>query len=100
MRKEYNSPMLEPAIHLSIITATFNTSECLPRLIDSLKLQSDPDFEWIVADGGSTDKTLALVHDAAKTLNVKVDSRSDFGIYDTLNKVALSQYALCQKEAI
>lgn len=78
--------MLGPSIHLSIITATFNTAECLPRLIDSLKSQSDPDFEWIVADGGSTDETLALVHDAAKTLNVKVDSRPDFGIYDALNR--------------
>ena len=78
--------MLGPSTHLSIITATFNTGDCLPRLIDSLMSQSDPDFEWIVADGGSTDETHALVRDAAKTLNVKVDSRPDFGIYDALNR--------------
>lgn len=52
--------MLDSAIRLSIITATFNTDEFLPRLIDSLKSQSDPDFEWIVADGGSTDETLVI----------------------------------------
>jgi glycosyltransferase involved in cell wall biosynthesis len=84
--KEYNLSMHSSSIRLSIITATFNTAECLPRLIDSLKSQTDPDFEWIVADGGSTNETLALVRDAAKTLNVKVDSRPDFGIYDALNR--------------
>lgn len=78
--------MLDPSIHLSIITATFNTAECLPHLIDSLKSQSDTDFQWVVADGGSTDETLALVHDAAKTMDVKVNSCPDFGIYDALNR--------------
>jgi glycosyltransferase involved in cell wall biosynthesis len=78
--------MFDPSIHLSIITATFNTAECLPLLIASLKSQSDTDFQWVVADGGSTDETLALVHDAAKTMDVKVDSRPDFGIYDALNR--------------
>jgi len=74
------------SVRLSVITATFNVVECLPRLVTSLRSQTDSDFEWVVADGGSTDETLALVHDAAKTLNVKVDSRPDFGIYDALNR--------------
>ncbi|MBE1426377.1 glycosyltransferase involved in cell wall biosynthesis [Desulfomicrobium macestii] len=78
--------MLASSVRLAIITATFNTAEYLPRLIDSLKSQSDPDFIWIVADGGSTDETLALLRDAAKSLNVTVDTRSDFGIYDALNR--------------
>lgn len=86
MPKEYNLSMLDHSIRLSIITATFNTAECLPRLIDSLKSQSDPGFQWVVADGGSADETLALVRDAAKCINVKVDSRSDFSIYDALNR--------------
>ncbi|NCC05174.1 MAG: glycosyltransferase [Proteobacteria bacterium] len=86
MPKDYNLSMYDHSIRLSIITATFNTAECLPRLIDSLKSQSDPDFQWVVADGGSTDETLALVRDAAKCMNVNVDSRSDFGIYDALNR--------------
>ena len=78
--------MLENSTRLSVITATFNAAERLPRLIDSLKSQTDRDFQWVVADGGSTDETLALVHDASESLNVKVDSRSDFGIYDALNR--------------
>ncbi|QSF49251.1 glycosyltransferase [Thermosynechococcus sp. TA-1] len=72
---------------LSIITATYNAEEHLPRLIASLIAQTDPDFEWVVADGGSTDRTLELIEAAtAKLKAVVVDSRPDFGIYDALNR--------------
>lgn len=72
---------------LSIVTATYNASQHIPRLIASLEAQTDQDFEWVVADGGSIDGTLDILHNAAKRLkNVKIDSRSDFGIYDALNR--------------
>lgn len=72
---------------LSIITATYNAAEHLPRLIDSLLAQTDQDFEWVVADGGSTDGTLELLEQARpKFKRLIVDSRPDFGIYDALNR--------------
>lgn len=72
---------------ISIITATYNASALLPRLIESLIAQTDQDFEWVVADGGSTDGTLEILEDAKGRLkNVVVDSRPDFGIYDALNR--------------
>ena len=71
---------------LSIISATYNAARHLPRLIDSLTKQSDLDFEWVVADGGSTDGTLALLSEASLTFRTVVDSRPDFGIYDALNR--------------
>ena len=46
---------------ISIITATFNASNQIPGLIDSLRSQSDRDFEWIVVDGSSTDATIDLL---------------------------------------
>lgn len=73
-------------IKISIITATFNVANVIPALIASLKIQSDSDFEWIIADGGSVDGTLELLHEAADDLNVILDSRADFGIYDALNR--------------
>ncbi|WP_322998794.1 glycosyltransferase [Castellaniella sp.] len=73
-------------IKFSIITATYNAAEVLPRLIASLQAQTDQDFEWVVADGASTDGTLALLEEAGQALNVRVDSRPDFGIYDALNR--------------
>ena len=73
-------------VTLSVVTATYNAASVLPGLIKSLQAQTDPDFEWVVADGGSTDGTLELLAEAAKTMRVRVDSRPDFGIYDALNR--------------
>lgn len=81
---------------ISIITATYNAAAVLPRLIESLMAQTDQDFEWVVADGGSTDGTLALLESArANFKNMVIDSRPDFGIYDALNrgvKLATAEY--------
>lgn len=70
---------------ISVITATFNAASCLPALIESLQNQTDKDFEWIIADGGSTDETLALL-EGINDLNIKITSQPDFGIYDALNR--------------
>ncbi|MGZ3612114.1 MAG: glycosyltransferase, partial [Ktedonobacteraceae bacterium] len=50
-----NKNQVDVRITISIITATYNAAALLPTLIDSLRVQTDKDFEWIVADGGSTD---------------------------------------------
>lgn len=72
---------------LSVITATWNAAALLPRLVASLAAQHDQDFEWVVADGGSTDETVLIVQQAANRLKrVVLDSRPDFGIYDALNR--------------
>lgn len=81
-----------PAI--TVITATFNASQHLPALVSSLRAQTFKDFEWIVADGNSTDGTLDILTEV-KDLNLIVSSQPDFGIYDALNraiKMANSDY--------
>lgn len=70
---------------LSIVTATLNAAEQLPGLIKSLRAQTDRDFEWVVADGGSTDGTLALLQ-SVTDLNIVLSSQPDFGTYDGLNR--------------
>ena len=74
----------EPLL-LSVITPTLNARRYLPDLIESLRSQSDQEFEWIVPDGGSTDGTLELLADVTD-LNLTFDSCADFGIYDALNR--------------
>lgn len=77
----------QPTPTISVITATYNAAAVLPRLIESLAAQTDQDFEWVVADGGSTDGTLEILEKAKSQLkNVIIDSRPDFGIYDALNR--------------
>lgn len=70
---------------ISVITAVYNAESCISNLIESLRQQQDQDFEWVVVDGVSTDKTLEILKDV-KDLNIKIISESDFGIYDALNK--------------
>jgi len=81
-------------VKLTVITATYNAEKYLPNLIKSLREQTCKDFEWIVADGSSTDRTLELLSEV-KDLNLVVSSEPDFGIYDALNraiKLASGQY--------
>lgn len=77
--------MLMHSLRISVVTVTFNAIEHLPRLIASLRAQSFKNFEWVVADGGSTDGTLKILSEVCD-LNLIVDSKSDFGIYDGLNR--------------
>lgn len=70
---------------ISVITATYNAAGHLPKLIESLRQQTDKDFEWVVADGASTDGTLELLNSVGD-INVVISSQEDFGIYDALNR--------------
>lgn len=70
---------------VSIVTATYNAANYLPRLIESLLAQTDKDFEWVVADGASTDGTLELLQ-SVSGINIIISSQPDFGIYDALNR--------------
>ena len=53
---------------LSIIIPTLNEEKYLPLLLESIKKQNFSDYEIILADAGSTDKTLEI----AKKYNCKI----------------------------
>jgi len=68
-----------------VITATYNAMNYLPALVESLRNQTDKDFEWIVADGASKDGTVEYLQKNSE-FNLKIISQEDFGIYDALNR--------------
>lgn len=70
---------------ISVITAVYNAELCIQNLIESLRVQKDKDFEWVVVDGASTDRTLEILK-SISDLNIRIISEPDFGIYDALNK--------------
>jgi glycosyltransferase involved in cell wall biosynthesis len=70
---------------ISIITATYNSEAHISELIRHLRQQTNKNFEWVVADGASTDATLSLIR-GATDLNLVIDSRPDHGIYDAMNR--------------
>lgn len=70
---------------ITIITATLNSGHKISRLINSLKKQSNKNFNWIVKDGGSVDSTLLKLSKIKKDISLKVIKGKDSGIYDALN---------------
>lgn len=90
------SPLRIPSRMITVITATYNAADSLPNLIRYLREQTFRDFEWIVADGGSTDGTLDLLRCSSDVVS-QWTSEPDFGIYDALNRalsVASGSYYL------
>ncbi len=70
---------------ISVITATFNAERELPTLIASLRAQTSRDFEWVIIDGASSDRTVDLLR-GASDIATRWISEPDFGIYHALNK--------------
>lgn len=73
------------AATITIITVTYNAARTINYLINSLRAQTDRDFEWIIADGASNDGTVDFIHQASDVVTAYI-SEPDFGIYHAINK--------------
>lgn len=67
----------------TIATITLNNTQGIEKTCNSIKKQCFKNFEWLVQDGGSTDKTLDFL---TKTSAITV-SEHDNGIYDAMNRL-------------
>lgn len=66
---------------LSIIVPVYNSERFLPLLIDSILSQSFKDFEMLVVNDGSTDKTAQILADySIKDKRIKVINKSNEGV--------------------
>lgn len=73
---------------LSIIIATYNAEKGLKKTLDSILIQTWKDYEVMVVDGGSSDKTLEILKKNESIFKGKLRwiSEKDQGIYDAMNK--------------
>jgi glycosyltransferase len=72
---------------VSIITASYNSSESIKSCIDSVFNQNYNDIECLIIDGKSSDNTLLKIKELAYNFNEsQILSEKDKGIYDALNK--------------
>ena len=72
---------------LSIIIATFNVSRTLEKALESVKNQTFQDWECIIVDGSSKDKTVDIIKKYVSIdLRFRYISEPDEGIYDAFNK--------------
>ncbi|MDB9384399.1 glycosyltransferase family 2 protein [Nodularia spumigena CS-584] len=70
---------------ISIITVVFNGEKYIEQTIQSVINQSYKNIEYIIIDGGSTDKTLDIIKQYEEYIDYWV-SEPDQGIYDAMNK--------------
>ena len=84
---------------LSIITINYNNAEGLRKTLASVAVQTYPDIEHIIIDGGSTDDSVDIIREYAQcdasfapfivtstTHSVNWSSEKDKGIYNAMNK--------------
>lgn len=71
---------------ISIITPSYNQGEFIEDTILSVKNQDYPNFEHIIIDGGSTDKTLDIIRKYEGTYNMRWISEPDDSPVNALNK--------------
>ena len=81
---------------LTIFTPTYNRAYCLRTLYNSLKVQTDKDFVWLVIDDGSTDDTKELISEfqAEDVLELQYVYQENSGKHVAHNKAV----KLCQTE--
>lgn len=69
----------------SIIIVCFQAGEELGRTVESVRMQTDGDFEILVKDGGSTDGSIGHLPEDSR---IRLFQEKDSGIYDAMNQAA------------
>ena len=69
---------------ISIITIVKNDEKKINKTIKSVLNQKFKDFEYIIIDGKSTDRTLEIVNKYKKKIN-KIVSKKDKNLWDAMN---------------
>jgi glycosyltransferase involved in cell wall biosynthesis len=72
-------------LKISVITVCRNAEATIEQTLDSVASQDHDAVEYLVIDGGSTDRTLDILHDHAARITHLV-SEPDEGLYDAMNK--------------
>ena len=69
----------------TIITVSYNEEATIEGTIKSVLNQTFKDFEYIIIDGGSKDKTVDIIKKYSNQISIWV-SEKDQGIFDAMNK--------------
>lgn len=70
---------------ISVVTVCRNCENCIEKTMKSVSSQDFDNYEHLIIDGASTDRTLFLI-EQNKTDKVRVISEPDKGLYDAMNK--------------
>jgi len=72
---------------VTILTPTYNRKELLSKLYESLQLQKDKDFEWLIIDDGSTDGTSEVINQFISNadFSIRYELKENGGKHTALN---------------
>ncbi|MBP3537666.1 MAG: glycosyltransferase [Muribaculaceae bacterium] len=69
----------------AIITATYNAQDTIERTLESVDSQTCKDYEHLIVDGASKDRTLDILESHCNPQRTVISER-DNGLYDAMNK--------------
>ena len=69
---------------ISFITVTKNSEKTLNRCIQSVRKQREKNFEYLVIDGKSTDKTINIIKNNQRYINIAI-SKKDKNMWEAIN---------------
>ena len=77
-------------MRITVITVCFNEEKNIARTLESVLNQTSSDFEYIICDGNSSDRTMEIVESyrdkfAEKGVDFRVYSEKDGGVYFGMN---------------
>lgn len=80
-------------LNITVITVCLNADGIIKQTIDSVLSQENIKFEYLIWDGGSTDKTYEIADNYRQLfketpIEYTIYSGNDSGIYDAMNKAA------------
>ena len=71
---------------ISIITVCYNSEKTIGDTIRSVLSQTYTDFEYLIIDGLSKDRTMDIINRYADDKRLRIISEKDSGLYDAMNK--------------
>lgn len=76
---------MSPSLLFTIITPALNSEKTIARTIESVLSQSIEAFEYLIIDGGSSDRTLDVIK-GFNDVRIILTSEKDSGIFNAMNK--------------
>ena len=79
--------MTDPPL-ISVCMPVYNTEPYIAEAVESILAQTYPNFEFLIVDDGSTDRSLAILeHYAAQDTRIRLSSRPNAGYLVRLNEM-------------
>jgi glycosyltransferase involved in cell wall biosynthesis len=77
---------MDSNIKISVLMAVYNGEKYIREAIDSILSQTMRDFEFIIVNDGSKDRTLEIIESYTDKRIVIVNNKKNLGLIDSLNK--------------